>query len=500
MKTQKVYRRGETCLKYLRVLVVIAIVLSSPILSYSSPPQKVIAPNSAVTTDSSSVQIQPMTWINATKAPSPPILAGDAMIFDKSQNRFILFGGQPKYITINQLWSLDPATLTWSQLNPPYPLPPGRADSMFVWLSPTPVDPTQDSAFLFGGWYNNSAGVVGRLGDSWYYFPTNNTWQQISTHGTPSGRSDAAVAYDSVDNLVLMYGGYNGTSYLNDLWAYYPQNETWLQLSPPNLPPLADARMHYDIKNHIFVMFGGNNNLSTTEDYNHYNTTWIFTPSSKSWSQVNPSISPPARDYAQFSYDADYGLFMLQGGYGNDVALADTWLYCSITNNWVQIHPEVSPPARFAGVMEYAPSIKTFVLFGGGINDTAINDTWVFQYTPLTKVTLGVPPVIHAGDPAQFSATISNSVANVPSYLWIFGDGTNSTYPAPSHTYSTSGSFGVTLTITDALDETFNSTLTLKVSPSTAGTVTLTLFGAGVIGVILFVVFLSLVSPKKNRE
>ncbi len=483
----------------LRALALIVIILSSLMSSYSLTSLRKITgyPSSA---NLPALQIQPMTWINLTKSPSPPILAGDAMIFDSGQNQFLLFGGQPKYVTINELWSFDPSTLAWRQLNPASPLPPGRADPMFVWLSPTPKSLTQDNALLFGGWYNNSAGTVGRLGDSWYYSPTNNTWHQVSTHGTPTGRSDSAVAYDPEDNYVLMYGGYNGTSYLSDLWAYYPQNETWLQFPRSNLPPLADARMHYETRNHVFVMFGGNNNLSTTEAYNHYNTTWIFTPSTRSWSKANPPISPPARDYAQFAYNPDYELFMLQGGYDDGVALGDTWLYSYITDTWVQLHPPASPPARFAGVMEYASSIRTFVLFGGGINNTALNDTWAFQYTPITKITIDAPQVIHAEDPAQFSLTISNSAVSIVYYVWTFGDGSNSTSASPSHTYSTNGTYGVHLRITDVLNESFNSTLTLKVLPSTTGTVVLTLFAAGVIGLVSFVVFLSLASPKKKRE
>ncbi len=492
-------RHSRVSIRNLKVLVLLAILLSSVLSSYSvTNLRKITSYNSNA--NSQALQIHPMTWINVTKSPSPPKVAGDSMVFDSTDNQFLLFGGQPRYVTTNELWSLDPSTLTWKQLNPPSALPVGRADAMFVWLSPMPSAPTKGQVFLFGGWYNNSVGMVGRLADSWYYFPTNNTWYQISTHGAPSGRSDSAVAYDPQDGYVLMYGGYNGTSYLNELWAYYPRNTTWVQLPLPNLPPLADARMHYNSRNHVFIMFGGNNNLRTTEAYNHYNSTWIFTPSTRSWSQASPGVSPSARDYAQFAYNPDYGLFMLQGGYDDEVALADTWLYSSVTDTWIKLQPTVSPPARFAGVMEYASSIRTFILFGGGVNHKVLNDTWAFQYTPLTKVTIDAPMIVHAQDPAQFSTTISNSAASIASYLWNFGDGTGSTFASPSHTFTTNGTYEVRLTITDVLNESFNSTLTLKVLPSAVGTVVLTLFAAGVIGLVSFVVFLSLASPRKKRE
>lgn len=450
-----------------------------------------------------SAQLQSMTWINVTRAPSPPTLAGDAMVFDAAQNKFFLFGGQSKYLTLNELWSYDPNSLLWSELHPASTSPLGRADPMFVWPSRALGGGMTDAAFLFGGWYNNSASMVGRLSDSWYYFPGNNTWNQVSPSGNPPGRSDSAVAYDSKDNIVLIYGGYNGTSYLSDIWSYYPQNATWLQVTPTstsNPPPLADARMQYDVKNDVFVMFGGNNNLATAESYNHYNTTWTFNPSTRAWTLQLPSTSPPARDYAFFSYKPDSSIFMLNGGYGDDVALADTWLYSYTTNSWAQLHPATSPPARFAGAMDYATSANTLVLFGGTVNHRSLNDTWIFRYLPLTTVTISPPSTIHAGYNAQFSAMVTDIPAPVSSYLWLFGDGTNSTIISPIHTYTTNGTYEVRLTIIDVLNESFNSTLTLKVLPSTTGTVVITLFAAGVIGIVSFVVFLSLSAPKKKHE
>jgi PKD repeat protein len=49
----------------------------------------------------------------------------------------------------------------------------------------------------------------------------------------------------------------------------------------------------------------------------------------------------------------------------------------------------------------------------------------------------------------NFSGTQSFDPGGIVSYYWTFGDGTSSTQPEPSHVYTTSGSFTVTLTVTD---------------------------------------------------
>lgn len=70
------------------------------------------------------------------------------------------------------------------------------------------------------------------------------------------------------------------------------------------------------------------------------------------------------------------------------------------------------------------------------------------------------PPPANVAPTAAFTSSCTNLVCNftdgstdndgsVASRLWDFGDGTSSTATNPSHTYSTAGTFSVTLSITD---------------------------------------------------
>ena len=70
-----------------------------------------------------------------------------------------------------------------------------------------------------------------------------------------------------------------------------------------------------------------------------------------------------------------------------------------------------------------------------------------------------------ADQPVTFTATQSGGVGNV-SFSWVFGDNSSSTENPTSHTYTTSGSFMVSVTATDADGVSTTSTQTVNVVAS----------------------------------
>jgi PKD repeat protein len=81
------------------------------------------------------------------------------------------------------------------------------------------------------------------------------------------------------------------------------------------------------------------------------------------------------------------------------------------------------------------------------------SQTGDFTFTPSSIVT---------GQSVSFNATVSGGTPPY-TFKWDFGDGTTGTGPMVTHTYSSSGSFMVKLTITDAGGANFTSTHTLVV-------------------------------------
>jgi len=100
--------------------------------------------------------------------------------------------------------------------------------------------------------------------------------------------------------------------------------------------------------------------------------------------------------------------------------------------------------------------VKTFNVTGSyNISLTARNANGCTKTLTLNNIVSVVSPVCsftaddQAGCP-PFNVNFSNTSAGVTSSLWNFGDGTTSTLPNPSHTYTNLGAYTVTLISTNA--------------------------------------------------
>ena len=88
------------------------------------------------------------------------------------------------------------------------------------------------------------------------------------------------MAYDAAEAAVVLFGGFNGSPYLNDTWTW--QNGAWTQVSPPSSPsPRSDASMAYDRTTHRAVLFGGVNNSTFLGD------TWTWAATRSSWGPLD---------------------------------------------------------------------------------------------------------------------------------------------------------------------------------------------------------------------
>ena len=81
------------------------------------------------------------------------------------------------------------------------------------------------------------------------------------------------------------------------------------------------------------VLFGGYNGTSYLGD------TWTYTATG--WTKQTPTASPSARAYAAMAYNGTLAEPDLFGGYDGTTVLGDTWEYTG-TNNWVTVPDDQS--------------------------------------------------------------------------------------------------------------------------------------------------------------
>jgi len=331
------------------------------------------------------------TWTNMDPAVKPSVRLF-AMAYDSQSDRVVLFGGQDSaYTNLNDTWSYDFNTNTWTKMDPAVK-PPARASHAMVY------DAQSDRVIMFGG-TGPGAGVTTYFNDTWSYDFDTNTWTNMTLALKPPGRIEHAMTYDSESDRVVLFGG---SAYaVDDTWSYDFNTNTWTNMAPAYRPRVRSAHaMAYDSQSDRVILFGGRNGAAVTG----LNDTWSYDLNTNTWTDM--VTSPPARYGSAMAYDSGSDRVILFGGYGATTYLNDTWAYDFETNNWTDMTPVVSPPVRYFDAMAYDSGSDRVILFGGYGGNSAfigfpvpLNDTWAYDFetnnwTDMTPVVS--PPVRYA--------------------------------------------------------------------------------------------------------
>jgi hypothetical protein len=242
---------------------------------------------------------------------------------------------------------------------------------------------------------------------TWTY--ASGVWTQLSPAIEPSHRTDVGFAYDPSLRAVILFGGegsshgpgYLNTTLFNDTWEY--SAGTWTNITNPSAPAPSTRwgmGMAYDPLDQYIVLFGGNHYRT------FYNDTWVLRGTN--WTEIYPSVNPPCRTDTSMTFDSEEGYVLMFGGVGKVSAdcegttlnrtLDDTWAF--LHGEWLSIDPSSSPPGLWGASLTYDNLTKQAILFGGvnGTTDTASEQTWEYVNDDWTLVNLPVDP------PARFSA------------------------------------------------------------------------------------------------
>jgi hypothetical protein len=203
------------------------------------------------------------SWISITPTGStPPVRSHQSAVFVAQTNQLIIFGGYNCQSTYyNDVWVLNNAndtstTPSWTLLQPAGTPPTARECASAIY------DPTTNEMIVYGG---DRGGTP--AGDIWILSSANGSggtpaWSQLTpSNQGPGIRSGHSATYDSTNNIMTIYAGYNGTNVLADAWTLSGANgsgasATWSQL-PSNQPRRWPSSM-YDQASNQMITFGGN--------------------------------------------------------------------------------------------------------------------------------------------------------------------------------------------------------------------------------------------------
>jgi len=221
--------------------------------------------------------------------------------------------------------------------------------------------------------------------------PRSLTWDLLAPPDAPAARLNMAMAQFSHSGQAILYGGAWNATISAETWLW--NGSSWTLLQPANNPGMLSGHaMAYDEARGQIVLFGG----ESGETYGGTNRTWVW--DGNNWRQMQPAVSPPARFGHAMAYDSVSKTVVLFGGTGDYGDTNDTWTWDGA--NWTQLPSSASPLARSGHAMAFDATRGEIVLFGGfHYEGTPIwfSDTWVWDANGWRQRFSASPPAARSG-------------------------------------------------------------------------------------------------------
>ena len=218
-----------------------------------------------------------LTWTQLLpKGTKPSARWGHTGLYDSASNRMMVFAGATGASTcVNDYHVLEFAngqggTVTWLTVVPSVTAPAIRTRHASVY------DPSTNTLIIFGGFnckstYYNDVWILSNAND----LTAQPSWKQLLTTGTkPAVRESSSAVYDSFTNSLIVYGGDKGGAPLGDIWILSHANgtggtPTWTELSPSNNGPGARSghTATYDTVNNLMTIYAGFNGAQHPQRY-----------------------------------------------------------------------------------------------------------------------------------------------------------------------------------------------------------------------------------------
>ena len=213
------------------------------------------------------------------------------------------------------------------------------------------------------------------------------TWVQLQSAGeAPSARCYQSMVYDSRSSKVIVLGGFDGTSWLKETWAYDPAGNMWANLTPPE--PSEDSEESEESAEPMEMPSSGGEipmayDLGTGMVMAYDGGIWSYDPAGSTWTELDPEGDlPPSRLGTCMVYDSSSGKVIIFGGTDMATCFNDMWAYDPAANTWTELKPvgEVVPPGRSSACMVYDAAGGQLILFGGmDVQFACFNDTWAYD-------------------------------------------------------------------------------------------------------------------------
>jgi len=291
------------------------------------------------------------------------------MSYDPVHKVVVLFGGYTKLRASGETWLFNPLLGNWTRASTTGPT--RRHQTRMVY------DPQLGKHVLFGG-YNGTY-----VNDTWTYDVTTNTWTEVTPATSPPARNSHGMAYDSLRHRTILFGGgFGGGNYFNDTWAYNSTANTWTNLNPSVAPSKRSGGvMMYDPATDLMIYVSGyNGTLKFNETWAYNATANTWSPRAELGFD---SIAYTTGTLPEGYFDSGRNLTIFFPTPGDQTADWSniTWAYNSTADTWSQIYLSNPLTGRHAFSPAFSTDLNQGVIYGGRIENGSFvyyGETWLF--------------------------------------------------------------------------------------------------------------------------
>ena len=312
-------------------------------------------------------------WTKLNTVSPPPGRRHATAIHDPQSNRMILFGGATEGGTMNDVWSLALATLTWSNITP------AGGNTPAPRFGHTAIYDRQNHRMIV--WSGQGSGFYN---DAWAFDLTTHTWQELTASGVkPNQRYGSAAVYDPVNHSLIIAAGFTDAGRFNDTQSLRLASNEWVNLTPAGAKPVPRC-LHtasYDAMRRRMMLYAGQSSGAL-------NDFWAFDLTSNTWMELAFTPRPPGRFFSSSVVAGDQ--LLIFGGSSGSQSLNDTWAFDLEQNRWSEVSAAGTPPEKRNGhTAVYLPAQRAMMIFGG-TGASLYNDVWVLE-----NIAVGVKDDVH---------------------------------------------------------------------------------------------------------
>jgi N-acetylneuraminic acid mutarotase len=271
---------------------------------------------------------------------------------------FYIFGGYDGATRLNDLHRFDFVTSCWSLVVPSNGISPSPRDRLAAISH-------RDCIYIWGGYDGSN-----RVNDLWKFDIGRNNWSSVESVGgtCPSPRhSHNAVEWDG---KIFILFGYDG-NYRSDICEFNIARKTWVTIQARGQIPRARYRSASVVYRDCIYTFGGHDGTRHLDDLNCFNlitNTWTAIDPIVPISSMGPysfrtspnSSTPPSNRDSHSAVVHGDSIFIFGGSTG--MARNDLYEYRVDLNCWIELMSHTNSPVNSSNAVGGSPTATATVL------------------------------------------------------------------------------------------------------------------------------------------